>query len=68
MMLPTCARCGRPVDEVVRWDDPVTLDLVFVAVCHGAREVGRVSPRAFLLDDPRVSFGVAFADSATSSR
>ena len=37
--LPWCAVCRRPVDELLHRDDPVTMDHVFVARCHGASEI-----------------------------
>ena len=40
--LPECAKCGRPVDEMHRWHGASTDEMVFVAQCHGSRQVVRI--------------------------
>ncbi len=58
--IPWCAVCRHPVDELRRWDDLATMEIVFEAWCHGARETVRL--HRFDLDpdmsiEPAVAFG-----------
>lgn len=35
-----CAKCGRPVEEVITWSDDFTYRLMFRVRCHGEEDTG----------------------------
>lgn len=56
---PTCAVCGRPVESFTEEEDDVIGEVIFVARCHGRREVQRAP--GIVVGSCAVSFGLAFA-------
>lgn len=63
---PTCAVCNKPVDEVQSDRCTLSGDMILTAVCHGKREVVRLTQREAL----QITFGfrleTAFADEAAA--
>lgn len=60
--LPTCARCGRPVDKLTEYYDEFMARVCYVAHCHGERERVDIDVELLkFLGDSGISFGVAFA-------
>lgn len=57
--LPTCARCGRPVDSVTRHLFEMTREYLYVARCHGETEEMRLAEEV-LVAGLSLSAGVAF--------
>lgn len=62
--LPTCAVCGKPVDDLLVFESFVSLGRTFVARCHGAEERAEVSladmEAAWRTGGGILRFGVAF--------
>ena len=56
--LPTCAVCRKPVDRLESIDNPRDNEIVYVAHCHGEREVTRV-PMKMLMQAETVTLGTA---------
>ena len=55
---PTCAVCGKPVEEFTEEDGFLDRYRVFTARCHGEREQVRVELE--LVHDDKIQFGLAF--------
>jgi len=34
-----CAKCNKPVEKIVRWNDIENRRVVFKAICHGEEEI-----------------------------
>lgn len=60
---PICARCNKPVDDLIEAEDHFMERLVFIACCHGERE-RVVIPWSDLASsvNTRLQFGRAFVD------
>jgi hypothetical protein len=67
---PVCAKCGKPVDDVVSWDDPTRGSLGWLCIaarCHGEVDVIAldVHDAMMMLDAGRTTIslaGVAFSN------
>lgn len=57
----TCAKCGRPVDEIVLVEDFVGDGIWMIVSCHGSREQTTL-PRSFFADRMTIVGGRAFVD------
>jgi hypothetical protein len=55
-----CAVCGKPVDRMEMFDDPLAWRRVYTAYCHGETEETVIS-RELMEDAISISAGVAFS-------
>lgn len=57
--LPTCARCGRDVDEMSMYSDELRHEEVFQVRCHGETEETRLT-HSDLVNAASIGKGIAF--------
>ena len=43
MPYPQCAVCGKPVDRVDRYDNPMSMHTEFKVWCHGDMQIAQIS-------------------------
>lgn len=65
---PICDVCNRPVDSIENRHDIVTLEIVWIARCHGQSEEVRLGQEYVKLNGIRgLSFGKAFIRKALAT-
>lgn len=56
---PMCGRCGKPVERIETWEDPMACRLMVTVYCHGQHETAGLDYE--VIEGRKFSgFGVAF--------